>query len=108
MFSKRSLEGYILIDHRESPGITPEDVAHVPGAIAVGKGQLFESAFVSCSHCSSLIVLNPDRSRERGHCRKCDEYICDLCTEELFNTGICRSRAQIIDELLEAAVRQVG
>jgi hypothetical protein len=101
-FSKRSLEGEMMIDHRESPGLRPEDVAHIPGAIAVGKGQLFESAIISCSHCPRIVVLNPDRSRERGYCRKCDDYICDFCTEELHRTGVCRTWVQVIDEILEA------
>jgi hypothetical protein len=106
MFSKRSLEGYTLIDHRESPGIRPEDVAHIPDAIAVGPGRRFESAHITCSHCQRGVVLNPLRTRERGYCRKCDKYICDLCTAELHNTGICRPYVQFVDELLEAAARR--
>jgi hypothetical protein len=105
MFWKRSLEGYALIDHRESPGLTPEDVAHAPGAIPVGKGQKFESAFITCSHCQRCVILRPDRTRDRGHCRKCDKYLCDECTAELHKTGICRPTAQIVDEILEAAIK---
>jgi hypothetical protein len=104
-FSKRSLEGYALIDHRESPGLTPEDAAICPDGIPVGRGQLFESAFITCSHCQRGVVLNPDRTRERGYCRKCDKYICDQCTAALHNTGICRPYAQLVDEILEAALK---
>lgn len=105
MRSKRSLEGYVMIDHRESPGITPEDVAHIPNAIAVGKGQLFESPFVNCGHCPCIIVLNPNRSRERGYCRKCDEYLCDLCTAALWQTGVCKTHIQQIEEVYEAVMK---
>jgi hypothetical protein len=105
MFSKRSLEGYTMIDHRESPGITPEEAAQCPGTIPVGKGTMFESPFITCSHCQRGVVLNPDRSRPRGYCHKCDKYICDQCTAELFNTGVCRPIAQVVDEILEAAVK---
>lgn len=101
MFSKRSLEGYLMIDHRMSPGISQEDVAHVPDAIAVGKGQLFESATNECSHCQRGIILNPLRTRERGYCHKCDKYICTACSLLLHLSGICRPYQQLVDEIYE-------
>ena len=71
MFSKRELEGYLMIDHRMGEGITPEQAARAGnGTIPVGRGMLFQSPTVNCSHCSRLIVLNPDRSRSRGYCPK--------------------------------------
>jgi hypothetical protein len=63
MRSKRSLEGELTIDERGSGG------------------KLFESPTVTCSHCQRVVILNPDRSRPRGHCWKCDHYICDTCDE---------------------------
>ena len=42
-------------------------------------GGLFEAATTTCSHCQRIVVLNPDRTRERGYCRKCVHYICDEC-----------------------------
>jgi hypothetical protein len=63
MQTKRSIEGELMIDER-----------------ACG-GKLLESATVTCSHCQRVVVLNPDRSRPRGYCSKCDHYICDLCDE---------------------------
>lgn len=105
MISKRSLEGYLLIDHRYSPGLKPEDVAHMPDAIPVGAGVTFESAIIRCAHCMVSVVLNPDRSRERGHCRKCDAYLCDSCTALLFATGECKPRMKKIEEVYEAAIK---
>lgn len=36
-----------------------------------------EMATLTCVHCNRVVVLNPQRARERGWCRKCDAYICD-------------------------------
>src|SRR5215469_760102 len=99
MFSKRSLEGYIEIDHRESPGITPEQAAATGFVcLPVGKGMRYQSAMNACSHCQRRVVLNPNRTRERGYCPKCDKYLCDLCEAARVKTGVCRPFVQIVDE----------
>jgi hypothetical protein len=73
--SKRSHEGLLIIDHSESPGVTPEDVNGM-GPI-VGKGQTFEAPIVQCCHCNVGVILNPLRNRPRNYCQKCDAYVCD-------------------------------
>lgn len=104
MFSKRELEGYLLIDHRNSPGITPQEAAKAgKGTVPIGKGTMFESATINCSHCSSLIVLNPDRSRSRGYCPKCDHYVCDGCESVRAVTGECYPMKRRIDEFIDNA-----
>lgn len=90
MLTKRSLEGYLLIDHSQSPG-----AGQVPA------GRKFESATVTCSHCHRIVVLNPDRSRERHHCRRCDHYICDWCAA----AGECQPMNKTLDRLQEQASR---
>ena len=87
LHSKRSHEGYLQVDHR-----------------ACG-GAMVESATITCSHCQRIVVLNPDRSRSRGFCPKCDHYICDTCEEDRVLTGICKPFKEVIDETLERAVR---
>lgn len=78
MQSQRSREGYLLIDHRYSPGITA-DLPRPPGMIdPVGPGQTFESATSTCGHCGVPHILNPNRSRPRGYCFKCSHYVCDM------------------------------
>ena len=96
-FSKRSLEGEFLVDHRASPGLTAEQVGSFDAPV-VGKGEVFESACVTCSHCRALIVLNPDRSRERGYCPKCDKYLCDECNYLRSITFECREFERRLDE----------
>lgn len=61
-------EGLLEINHRASPG-TPE----------VPEGTILERATYICSHCSFIVIKNPDRAREREWCANCDRYICDNC-----------------------------
>lgn len=105
MFSKRSLEGYLLIDHRAGPGVSAQDVAalgrhgaHLP---VVPEGAVFESATVTCAHCQAVVVLNPNRTRPRRHCPQCDAYVCDspVCATHV------KSMDQLLDELQNTAAR---
>lgn len=58
--------GYLLIDHRASPG-TP----------AVAGGTLFEADTFTCCHCNGVVVKNPQRVRDRHMCFKCGHLTCD-------------------------------
>lgn len=90
MRSKRSDEGCVLIDHRNSPGISAEFIkANNLDAPAVGAGQVFESSIVVCHGCGRDIILNPNRSREREWCREHDAYLCDGCGLTRKLTGSC-------------------
>jgi len=101
--------GYLVIDHRDSPGITPADVAHVPVAgPIVGAGETFEADALTCSHCERGIVLNPARVRERGYCAKCDHYVCDACNAIRVKTGACVPLRQTIDVLQTQATKFLG
>ncbi len=91
MPSRHTQEGYLFIDHRASPG-----------TISVPEGKLFEGATITCSHCQRMVVLNHDRTRERGYCPHCDHYICDQCNADRIAPGyIHKSFAQLVDEILE-------
>jgi hypothetical protein len=78
--SQKRREGYLMVDHRFSPGL-PEDVARQSGYDPkfCGEGKLFEVATLTCSHCKISYVKNPFRTRDRSYCQKCDHYICDFC-----------------------------
>lgn len=99
MFSKRSLEGEILIDHTASPGLTPEEVGTF-AEVSVAKGGLFESAINTCGHCSFTVVLNPKRTRDRGWCSHCDRYLCDACTYQLHLTLTCKNVKHRMEKIL--------
>lgn len=101
---KRSLKqgsGYLVIDHSESPGLTPSDVAGMSGAIAVGKGEKFEADVQQCSHCQRGVVLRADRVRPRGYCPKCDHYICDGCEAIRAQTGECVPFLKRVDQAVD-------
>jgi hypothetical protein len=80
MRTQRSREGYLLIDHRASPGL-PADVARSLGLdpALTAEGQILEAASLTCAHCKTVVMKNPLRQRPRERCAKCDHYVCDLC-----------------------------
>lgn len=80
MGSKLNNQGELLIDHRNSPGITPEWAAArgVAGPV-VGGGKVYESGLKNCKHCGGDVLMHPQRTRDREWCSVCDAYICDSC-----------------------------
>lgn len=102
MHSKRSSEGYFLVDHRASPGL-PKDFMKNLGfnAPSVGEGAMMECPTVTCCHCNTVVIINPARLRARGHCRKCDAYVCDnpACNAE------CTPFSKILDDAEKQALR---
>lgn len=105
MRTKRSHEGYLIIDHRYSPGVSEEFVRasglHAP---VVGAGETFEAATVTCSHCQTMVILNPLRARPRNYCSRCDHYICDnpACNLE------CLPMRKVLDDLREITFQKLG
>lgn len=98
--SKRSLEGEVIIDHKSGPGL-PEEVARFIGVDPkyVKAGAVYESAIHTCSHCQTSVLMNPERTRERGWCSYCDKYLCDECTYILNRTRQCREVRIVFDTL---------
>lgn len=93
-----------MIDHRSTLGVSAEAVALVGLPVGAGSG-LFEAPTFTCSHCPRIVVLHPMRTRERGHCVKCDHYICDSCEAIRVATGVCRPFKQQAEELQEALAK---
>ena len=105
--SKRSKEGYLMIDHRAARTSIPEEVLIKNGLPAgAGKG-LYETPTYTCSHCQYVVVMNPLRTRDREYCRGCDSYICDGCGLLKKQGNPCKTYAQIGDEILNAAASGV-
>lgn len=89
------------MDHRDSPGL-PDSIA-VPNGMPIGTGKGFqELPTYTCSHCNSIVVMNPLRSRERAYCTGCDRYICDGCGVAKSQGVECKPYTEFVDELLEA------
>ena len=83
--------GYLTIDHRASPGL--------PGSKLCGEGKFFEADTRTCSHCSFPVIMNPDRTRSRFTCPKCDAYCCDNCATTFRLNDVCRPMKQVIEEV---------
>jgi hypothetical protein len=76
--------GYMFIDHSNSPGFTKAEAelfGRLPGST------VFEADTLWCKHCSTHVLKNPLRTRERASCRKCLHYICDGCEWEMRQPG---------------------
>ena len=102
-------EGYLLVDHRASPGLPPE-VARAAGYLPelCGEGKMFEAATLTCTHCKVVVVKNPLRTRERASCARCDgRYLCDACGVLAAATGYTHlPYEQLADQVLNLAEQQ--
>lgn len=100
MTSKKSHEGYLLIDNSAGPGVPdemiPEKYSWLRGT---GRGKV-ELAVLTCAHCHDQLIKNPTRERPRNYCRKCDHYICD---KAYCNSG-CHKLNDLIDQFREDKV----
>ncbi len=105
MFSQREREGYLQIDHRESPGVTAIAPPH-PDVPIVGRGVNYQTATCRCSQCHRLILMNPLRTRPRNYCAKCNSYHCDACTATN-PYGHCLTLDAVFDHLFDEAVTLV-
>lgn len=106
-FSKRSLEGELMIDHRDSPGVPDAMIAAFErqtgrSVLAAPAGQLVEEATLTCCHCQRTYHINRQRSRPREVCRSCDAYVCDdpICV------ATCTPIAKLLDLAESAIVHQ--
>ena len=106
MQSKRSHEGYLLIDHTASPGtgsLAASPFVRQKRAPIVPEGKRLEAAILTCSHCQRGVILNPQRGHSREWCSGCDHYICDNCGLIRKIDGMCRSMRVLLDRLQEKA-----
>jgi hypothetical protein len=85
LFSKRSLEGYLMVDHRAGDGM-----GNMRG--------LVEQSVYTCCGCQRGIIRNPARERARNYCRAHDRYMCDDCALSFKISGSHKSFKQIMDE----------
>ncbi len=85
MTSKRSHEGWLMVDDRASGG------------------RLVEQATFTCAHCQRITPLDPLRQIPRGYCRQCDRYLCDRTA----CNGQCRSMSRLLDQTQEQAARRL-
>lgn len=108
MPSKLSQQGELLIDHRNSPGLTPEwAMVNGVGGPIVQAGRTYETGIKMCAHCGGQVMMNPMRTREREWCMICDAYLCDNCGLNKKLGVPHKSFRQVLGELFEATQRGV-
>lgn len=89
MGSLRRHEGYMLRDERASGGV------------------LVEWKTYTCHHCRGVVQMNPERTRTREYCPKCDHYICDVCGAiRKANGGDCSPIARVFEQIQSAIAHQ--
>lgn len=80
--------GWLMLDNRNAP--------------VSGLAPMFEADTYTCTHCQRVVVMNPERKRERYKCRGCDHHICDPCAAERTAGAPCKTWKQYADEVLTA------
>jgi len=101
----QDLEGELLIDHRNSPGVPQELLANLPPG--AGRG-IYEGPIYTCSHCQAgvTVIVTAFGGREKRHlCGGCGKVVCASCAEEKARTGVCKTFDQKVDEHLNALER---
>lgn len=100
--SLQAQDGYLRIDNRLSGPLSLDQQAQVQVMESAGlyvavapAGGVLEAATITCAHCHTTFLKNPQRTRARGYCQKCDAYVCDGCTTD------CVPMAQVLDTLQE-------
>jgi hypothetical protein len=86
--------GYLEVDNRQAGDLPPGVARH------------FEADTYTCTHCSTVVVMNPQRVRERYKCRGCSHHICDPCAAKRAAGEGCKTMAQLFDEEMAKAGRQ--
>lgn len=100
--------GYLIIDHTNSPGLTAEESTRFGLPPAPG-GSVIERDTVTCAHCHCVVVLNPERVRQRATCLKCASYICDGCEGiRVALGGACLPFERVLDRALELLEKYQG
>ena len=99
MKTLRDQEGYFMMDHRHGAPVPDELIVQAGLPMGAGKG-LFEAPSFTCKHCQRVVILNPNRTRERSYCRGCDHLICDDCAAVKAKTLTCKTFDQVVDEIL--------
>lgn len=80
--------GYLEVDNR---------AAELPPGVR----KHFEADTYTCRHCERVVVMNPERKRERYKCSGCSHHICDDCAAARVAGAPCKTYNQFIEELQE-------
>ena len=89
--------GYLEVDHRATPAPLPP-----------GTPRHFEADTYTCSHCQVVVVMNPQRTRERYKCKGCNHHVCDNCAAACASGAVCKTFAQVVEDEMTRALLYPG
>ncbi len=84
------------------------DQRAVDAPLPAGVPKYFECDTYTCSHCQVVVLMNPERARERYKCAGCNHHICDNCAADSAAGIPCKTFAQKVEAEMERAIRQPG
>lgn len=100
----KDLEGELLLDHRNSPGVPVEMLRQAGLPDIAGRG-LFEAPIYTCGHCQRgvVVIVKAFGVREKRYvCSGCRKVICEGCAREKALTGICKPfEARVLEQLAQ-------
>ena len=69
-----------MIADNGGPCLTEEQARLVGVPMDYAHRSVVEMDTLHCRHCGGVVIKNPDRVRPRGHCMKCQWFVCDPCS----------------------------
>lgn len=97
--SVKGAKSYYYLDNRNSDVPIVQMMANGE-VLVIPPGALVEMKSLTCAHCNFVVMLNPKRTRERAHCRRCNQYICG-------RPG-CRAECNYIEEMVDISLAHPG
>ena len=84
--TQRDKEGYLLIDHSQTQGVSDEVMMANGMPIGSGHGK-FEAPTFTCSHCEAVCIVRMPRAEAIPYCPKCSHHICNKCEKRRVAAG---------------------
>lgn len=100
----QDLEGELLIDHRNSPGVPKELLAASGLPLEAGRG-IYEGPIYTCNHCQKgvTVVVAAFGMREKRYvCGSCKKVVCEDCARQKHITGVCQTFESKVDQYLQS------
>lgn len=106
MKTQRGKAGWLMLDHRESPGLSEAEIRRKGMGLKEGAGRgLHETNVLHCAHCTKGMVVHPLFMIDLPFCALCDAHICDQCKTAQVVSGRHLPFSKVADLFQEAALK---
>lgn len=102
----QDLEGELLLDHRNSPGVPADMLRQVGLPPEAGHG-LYRCPTYTCNHCQKgvNVIVGALGTREKRYvCSGCRKVLCEECARRKSLTGVCEPFEEKIEIYLATGV----